>query len=100
MQSAKAYQKVIVDPGRAFEAKKYIDASSSCFYYWMDNDDYFAKKYEFKHPTKKLKQIEFNTIDRHIAYKKYNAALSGGVYSVSQVKKEACEFDENGFLRD
>ena len=100
MQSARAYQKVIVDPGRAHETKKYIDASSSCRYYWLENNSYLGSKYEFRHPTKELKKVEFNTLERHIAYKKYNGVLSGGVYSVLPAEHEKCLFDKNGFFKD
>ena len=42
----------------------------------------------------------FNSINRHMAYQKYNAELSGGVFSLLPISKEKCEFDENGILRN
>jgi len=99
MQSARAYQKVIEDPSKALQTKKYIDASSSCFYYWTDNDQYLEKKYEFIDPDQKLKQKQFNTMQRHFAYKRYDAMLSGGIYVVNKASINACEYDANGTYR-
>jgi len=96
MQSARAYQKVIIDPGKALETKKYIDTSSACIYYRIDHNQYLGEKYEFVHPTKEVKQKQFNTIKRHIAYKRYDSMLSGRVFSVVRANILACEYDENG----
>ncbi len=35
-----------------------------------------------------------------MAYERFNAELSGGVFSLLPISKDKCEFDENGILRD
>jgi len=100
MQSARAYQKVIVDPSKAKETVKYINNVTSCRFYWLDTNEYLSKKYEYVHITKEMRKIQFNTVERHIAYERYNGKLSGGVYGLIQPIKDKCEFDKNGILRD
>ncbi|OQX58013.1 MAG: hypothetical protein B5M52_06135 [Helicobacteraceae bacterium 4484_230] len=99
MQSARAYQKVIVDPGRAHETTKYINDSVSCELFW--------KYKETNHPITKyrdiegeISQIQFNTINRYIAYKKYNAEFNGEVFGVPPASKDKCEFNENGIFKE
>ena len=99
MQSAWAYNKVIVDPSKAHETTKYYDNSYSCSKYWRLNNDYLKKKYEFEYMNKKLEKIQFNTIQRHIAYEKFNAAFSGETFSSPEANKSKCLFDKNGILQ-
>ena len=98
MQSARAYNKVIVDPSKAHETVKYINNSSSCNYYFEDNNEYIEKKYEYSHMDEKLEKIQFNTLKRHMAYERYNAEFSGEVFGSPEASKDKCEFDENGIL--
>jgi len=105
MQNARAYQKVIVDPSKAMETMKYIDNSSDCEGYWRywkslykdSNESYVLDRY--RDLEKELRPIQFNTLKRHMAYERFNAELSGGVYSSGRISKEQCEFDENGILK-
>ena len=97
MQSARAYNKVIEDPANAYESK-YIANSFSCEKYIFSINQELEKKYEFTPTYKKLKEIQFNTIKRYIAYQRYNATLNGKVLSLPKASKEKCEFDENGIL--
>ena len=99
MQSARAYNIVIVDPGLASETKQYLSNVSSCEYYLLENDKEFAEKYSFIYLLKELRKIQFNTIKRHMAHERYQGELSGGVYPVSPADKTKCEFDENGILK-
>ena len=103
MQSARAYQKVIVDPSKALETKIYLDSVGDCAAYWRyfaqeNNESFYLERY--RDIWQEIQTIQFNTIDRHMAYERYNATLSGGVYSAGGDRKEKCEFDENGFLRE
>ncbi|MGB5965504.1 MAG: Ig-like domain-containing protein, partial [Sulfurimonadaceae bacterium] len=98
MQSARAYQKVIVDPSKAHETTKYIDDSYSCTIYMLNTNPSLHTKYDYVYPTTELKKIQFNTMQRHIAYKRYNAQFNGEVLSAPPASKEACLFDENGRL--
>jgi hypothetical protein len=100
MQSARAYQKVIVDPSKALNTKQYLRNVSSCEYYLLENDKKFAEKYSFNYLLKELRKIQFNTNKRHMAHERYQGELSGGVYPVSPADKTKCEFDEYGILKE
>ena len=103
MQSARAYQKVIQDPSKAHETVKYSDAVLSCKFYWeyeAKNNNEIYHLDEYREMSKEIKPMQFNSIQRHIAYKKYNAEFNGEVLSAPESSKEKCEFDENGILRD
>jgi len=75
-----------------------MDNVTSCRFYWLDTNKYLSKKYEYIHFTKEMRKIQFNTIKRYMAYEKYNANLSGGVYSLPVASKDKCEFNEFGIL--
>jgi len=99
MQSARAYQKVIVDPKRAHETVKYINNSLSCSYYYFETDPIFFNKYQFKYIYRDLEEKQFNTLKRHIAYKRFNASFNGETFKPQEPNKNKCEFDENGILK-
>lgn len=100
MQLARAYQIVIVDPSKAHENIKYIDDEYSCEKYWKSQDQYLKNKYEYKYFDEELDKQQFNTIDRHIAYKRYNAEFSGEVFGTTPASRDKCAFDANGFFKD
>jgi len=100
MQSARAYQKVIEDPSKAHETTVHIDNSYSCNKYMLNNNIQLYKKYEYVEIDKELEKNQFNSIERHMAYERFNAEFSGEVFSSPKASKEKCEFDENGILRD
>ena len=100
MQSARAYQKVIVDPSKAHETTIHIDNSYSCNKYILNNNIQLYKKYEYLEIDKELEKKQFNSIKRHMAYERFNAEFNGEVFSAPKASKEKCEFDENGTLRD
>jgi hypothetical protein len=93
IQSASAYQRVIVDPSKAYETTIFEDDSYACTEYIIENDIDLAKKYRYKHADKELEKVQFNTIKRHIAYQRYNGELSGGVFKAPKHLKEKCTFD-------
>jgi len=102
MQSARAYQKVIEDPTQAKETTKYIDDSYSCEAYWTyhakgNNESFSLNRY--RDLEKEIGDVQFNTLERHIAYKRFNGEFSGEVFSSPSASKEKCEFDDNGILR-
>ncbi len=99
MQSAKAYQKIIVEPKKAHETVKYSDKALSCREYMINTIPELKTKYEFLYPTKPLKEIQFNTSERYIAYDRYNREFNGEVLGIPEDLKENCEFDDNGNLR-
>ncbi len=103
MQSARAYNIVIVDPSKAHETVKYMDNQLSCEFYWRydardNNESFKLDKYEARKIAKKMKKLQFNTLKRHMAYERYNAEFSGEVLSAPGASKAKCEFDENGIL--
>jgi len=102
MQSARAYQKVIQDPSKAHETKKYLDTYTSCVKYWIfraeQNQEIFHID-KYRDLEKEVGGIMFNSIQRHVAYQKYNGELSGEVYSLLPISKEKCGFDELGNLK-
>ena len=99
MQSARAYNMVIIDSSKAHETTKYSDNALACEFYWIyeHNPRPFDKYEHFRHD-KKLKTIQFNTIKRHMAYERYNAEFSRKVLSAPGASQAKCEFDENGIL--
>ncbi len=99
MQSARAYQKVIVDPKRAHETTKYIDDAYSCRKYWFSQDKALHDKYEYIYPSKEISKIQFNTIKRNMAYQRFNAEFNGETFDSPKASKDKCEFDENGILK-
>ncbi len=102
MQSARAYQKVIVDPKRAHETTRYIDDAYSCEAYWtfksQDNNKSF-KLYMYRDLEKEISKIQFNTIKRYMAYQRFNAEFNGETFDSPKASKDKCEFDENGILK-
>lgn len=99
MQRARAYQKVVVDPSRAKETVKYSDNALSCEVYWIYKSiPRPFDKYEHFNDRKKIKKIQFNTLKRHMKFKRYNAEFSGEVLRAPKASKEKCEFDDNGIL--
>ncbi len=105
MQSARAYNMVIVDPSNAHETTKYIDDSSSCmgyYKYWRvlyknKNETFYLDRY--RSLVKEIRPIQFNTIKRHMAYERFNAEFNGEVFGAPPISKDKCEFDENGILK-
>jgi len=105
MQSARAYNLVIVDPSKAKDTMKYIDNSSDCEGYWRywkilykDKNETFVLE-RYRDLEKEIRGIQFNTIKRHMAYTRFNGELSGGVYGSTGISKDKCEFNENGILK-
>ncbi len=96
MQSARAYQKQIENPSLAHETVKYSDDALSCSFYLLDTEQIINDEYQYYKNEKKLEKILLNTIERHIAYQKYNSQFNGQVLSIPKASKEKCEFDENG----
>jgi hypothetical protein len=103
MQSARAYQKVIVDPSKAHETTVYIDDSVSCEFYWTydskNNNETFSLD-RYRDLEKEIKLIQFNTLQRHMAYERFNAEFNGEVFGAPSASKNKCEFDENGTLKE
>ena len=92
MQSAYAYQKVIVDPSKAHETTVYIDDAYSCRKYWLIQNQDLKEKYNYQYPTKEVKKIQFNTIERHVAYERFNGEFNGEVLSAPEANKSKCLF--------
>jgi len=102
MQSARAYQKVIVDPSKAHETTIYIDDAYSCESYWTfkakENNEKFRLDI-YRDLEKEISKIQFNTIERHTAYQRFNGEFNGETFDSPKASKDKCEFDENGILR-
>lgn len=98
MQTARAYQKQIEDPSLAHETVKFSDDALSCSFYLIYETQFINDKYKYYDDEDKVEEIQFNTIERHIAYKKYNAQFNGKVLTSPESSKEKCEFDANGNL--
>ena len=92
MQSAYAYQKVIENPSEAHETTKFMDDFQSCKYYLIHNNQDFYQKHGYN-INKEMKKIQFNTLERHIAYERYNASFHGEILSSPKPDKEKCNFD-------
>jgi hypothetical protein len=101
MQNARAYNMVIIDPSKAKETKKYSDNVVSCSAYWVFiHKPIPFDKYDFYDHRIELRKVQFNNMNRHMAYTRYEGELSGGVYPALLELKEKCEFDEYGTLGD
>jgi len=111
LQLARDYERIMRDPiGYAKKQKNAKDSSksqdfkdSACERYIEDllSID-FEKKYG-KFLTIYLQDKYMNTKERRRLYRRYNVALSGGVYSVPlfrDQKIEACEFDVVSLVRE
>ncbi|WP_457593854.1 hypothetical protein [Hydrogenimonas sp.] len=101
MQSARAYTSVLSQPFIKHQPNKDLDKAISCYKYWI----YKAEpspfdEYEFYYHRTELKKRQFNNVNRMTRKHKYEASLSGGVYSLLPKSKDACSFDENGSLKD
>ncbi|GEM_PF-665755 len=100
MQNAYRLQTQISDISKAHEYAKLSNKSLSCEYYLEEHYQWFKDKYEYSDVSKKIKKIQFNNIDRYIAYERYNAQFNGEVFSERIApNKDNCLFDENGNLK-
>jgi len=108
MQSARAYQKVIVDPKKAHETMKYIVNATHCESYWSMGELRMKKRHlhytigEYRDIEQEIRSTQFNTLGRIVAYHRFNKKLSGGVFGDSLKPDEwgkLCEFDKNGNLK-
>ena len=101
LQNAHRLQTQISDISKAHEYAKLTDRSLSCEYYLEKTYEWFKTKYEYSITSKEVKKMQFNTVERHIAYQKYNAQFDGEVFDeIIEPNKENCLFDENGTLSD
>jgi len=99
MQSARAYQKILQSKPIKHQENINMINLTACQFYWKDTNNYIAKKYEYKYFSTDIKKVQFNTVKRLVAKRKYELSLSGGVYTLTEPDKTKCEFDENGTLK-
>jgi hypothetical protein len=87
---------------------KYIVNTAHCESYWsmgilrMKQRNLNYTLGEYRDLAKEIENIQFNTLDRRLAYHRFNKKLSGGVYGDDLEPDEwidSCEFDENGILK-
>ncbi|MDR1614892.1 MAG: hypothetical protein LBS26_04900 [Campylobacteraceae bacterium] len=107
MQYAKTATQLIQSPETAYEDKKHEieDRALDCKWYYYDtylkNVTYSeGLKYRMEHDVldDRLDDAIFNTKDRLKAYFKYNASMSGHVFSDRIAVKEACDFDVDALI--
>ena len=100
MQSARANTLLLSTKPVHHKPNKYIRNVTSCQFYWIyeANPKPFDKYDLYKHDDD-VDTMQFNTIKRLVAKRKYELSLSGGVYSLPPTSKDKCEFDENGILK-
>ena len=102
MQGARAAQIIIVEPQKARETTKFMDAAVFCNIYFQVR----AKDYNESIPIpkgigiigKEFDAVQFNTVQRARAYGEYNFALSGGVYGAPDDFRKECDFDVDALL--
>ncbi len=99
LQGAKAYTSLLNTKPIKHKENGEINNVFMCAFYWEDNNKYISQKYEYEYFFKELKKIQFNTVKRLVAKRKYEMSLSGGVYSLTKADKNKCEFDANGNLK-
>lgn len=102
MQSARAYQIVIVEPVMALDTMHYLDDVGACISYykrWADKFDEELLIDRYRDFEKEIQSIQFNTSERFVAYEKYNQELSGGIYvsAKPEEKKAKCDFDTSQY---
>ena len=100
MQSARANTSLLSTKPMHHQPNKNIQNVTSCQFYWI----YKIKpspfnKYELYEHDDEVDKLQFNTVKRLVAKRKYEMSLSGGVYSLIPAAKEKCEFNENGNLK-
>jgi hypothetical protein len=99
MQNSRAYNSLLTTEPVKHQENENMNNIISCQFFLEDNNNYISQKYEYKYFSTDLKVIQFNTVKRIIAKRKYELSLSGGVYSLPSASKERCEFDESGILK-
>ncbi len=94
MQNARAFGIILVNPSKAKETKKFMEAQTDCELYYMyyDNRHLIPKN---KSLYKEQRPLILNTRERNRAYYERNQVLSGGVYSArdSDTYKDSCDFN-------
>ncbi|MCD6259476.1 MAG: hypothetical protein J7J31_07725 [Helicobacteraceae bacterium] len=96
MQNARAFQIILVDPSKARETTKFMEARLDCQSYYMYQDERkLIPRGTSLH--KESRPLMLNTRERNRAYYEYNQALSGGVYPARDRSKykESCDFNES-----
>ena len=101
MQSSRAYNSLLTTQPVKHKENETMNNAASCHQYWIfEANPKPFDKYDFYSHRDDVKMIQFNTVKRLVAKRKYELSLSGGVYSLSPISKEKCEFDDNGILGD
>ena len=109
MQAARAYQKVIVDPKKAYKTTKYIDDAQNCEWAFTSlSANYFGRKplvliepEDAIKEDKEMEYVQYNTAQRARAYANYNQTLSGGVFELEDPSEkwiENCDFNTTKFI--
>ncbi len=105
MQGARAAQIIIVEPKKARETTKFMDAAQNCYFYFSTAAERQGEPILVPERVnilgKEFDAIQFNTVQRARAYGEYNFALSGGVYSANETDEElrqGCDFDVDALL--
>ena len=102
LQGAKAAQVIIQEPENARQTREVFAQAYHCSFYFEFYAGINNEPLLVDHPMfgNEFENIQFNTTKRARAYGRYNAALSGGVYTSpsSAEKRAGCDFDVDALL--
>ncbi|HFD13896.1 MAG TPA: hypothetical protein ENJ34_01175 [Epsilonproteobacteria bacterium] len=109
MQAARAYQKIIVDPSKAWETYHIMDDAQNCEWVFTSlSANYFGRKpLVLIEPEDAIKEdnemeyIQYNTTQRARAYGNYNQTLSGGVFELEDPSEKwikNCDFNTTKYI--
>ena len=98
MQNARAFGIILVEPSKARETTKYMEAQTDCSLYYQRLAEDYNETIVIPRSTnlyKESKPLILNTRERNRAYYEYNQALSGGIYPGRpwDTFKGSCDFN-------
>ena len=104
MQNARAFGIILVEPSRARETDKLMEAQTDCSAYYQLLAEDYNDTIVIPRGTnlyKESRPLILNTRERNRAYYEYNQALSGGIYPGRpwDTFKDSCDFNETKILQ-
>ena len=102
MQAGRAYKKILEMPEKALEIHDAVRAPQFCRAYYQNDAQYFNEPLlvdENENITNDVYRKYFNTEERMDTYWEYDTLLSGGMYTLPniRVRKSLCDFNTSKY---